>query len=194
MHKGFFRTVLMATALFVLSTAASAEELPKTYGKGISGSDTTLVSRILATPGAFVGKPVCVEGTVVGVCARRGCWMEIASDKETETIRVKVTDGQIVFPMALMGERVRVEGVFAANKLDLDTTKRICEGQAKEAGKEFNPASVTECMTLYQISGTGAVLLEHAAAVAPADPGSAPQPRAESKDEPDDAPKVTSGK
>jgi hypothetical protein len=164
MRRGILTTALLLSTLFVLATAASAADLPKVYGKGLSGADTTLVSRILAAPGQYVGKTVRVEGTVVGVCAKRGCWMEVASDRETETIRVKVTDGQIVFPMELMGERVKVEGVFTANQLDLETTKKVCENQAKEAGKPFNAGAVTQCMTLYQITGVGAVLLEPAPA------------------------------
>ena len=179
MSRRIVSTVVLQAAWFVLASAASAGDLPKVYGKGLSGADTTLVSRILATPGPYVGKTVRVEGTVVGVCAKRGCWMEIASDKETETIRVKVTDGQIVFPMELMGERVKAEGVFTANRLDLDTTKKVCEHQAKEAGKPFNPAAVTQCLTLYQVTGTGAVLLERAPAPAPTHPraGSAAEPK-----------------
>lgn len=102
--------------------------------------------------------------------------MEIASDRETETIRVKVQDGAIVFPMELMGERVRAEGVFTANQLDLETTKKVCEHNAKKAGQEFNPSSVTSCLTLYQISGMGAILLPREAP-AKAEAGAAPPAR-----------------
>lgn len=156
-HAAF---LIVALALIAGAAAtAHAGNLASTYGKGVSAADTTLVSRILATPDQFVGKTVRVEGTVVGVCAHRGCWINIASDHEAETIRIKVQDGQIVFPMELMGERVRAEGVFTANQLDLETTKKVCEHNAKKAGETFDPASVTSCMTLYQISGMGAVLL-----------------------------------
>jgi hypothetical protein len=39
----------------------------------------------------------------------------------------------------------------------METTKKVCEAEAKKDGKPFNPDEVTSCMTLYQISGTGAV-------------------------------------
>jgi hypothetical protein len=65
----------------------------------------------------------------------------------------------MVFPPEVVGETMRAEGVFTANELDLETTKKVCENRAAKAGEEFDPESVTECMTVYQISGTGAVQL-----------------------------------
>jgi len=132
------------------------------YGKGVSSENLVKVSELLARPDAYLGQTVRVEGLAVGVCKHRGCWVEIASDKEGETVRVKVQDGEIVFPPELLGSTIAAEGVWTANKLDMDTTLKVCEHQAQEAGEHFDPSTVTECMTLYQITGTGAVVLETA--------------------------------
>ena len=64
---------------------------------------------------------------------------------------------EIVFPPGMLGDMVVAEGVWTANKLDLETTKKVCEHEAKEKGEKFDPNSVTSCMTLYQLTGTGAV-------------------------------------
>ncbi len=157
------RARIIATSvltLVLLATAGQAADLEKVYGKGVSASDTVLVSQLLATPDDYVGKVVRVEGTAVSVCKHRGCWVEIASDQEGETVRVKVKDGVIVFPPEIVGEHVLAEGVFTANKLDLETSRKVCAYQAQEEGKEFDPEKMTECMTLYQITGTGAVVKE----------------------------------
>ncbi len=131
------------------------------YGKGVSAPDTVLVSTLLANPEAYVGQTIRVQGTAVGVCAHRGCWVNLASDVEGETVRVKVKDGEIVFPPEMVGDVVLAEGVWTANELDLETTKKVCANEAEKQGDEFDPASVTTCMTLYQLSGTGAVVAQN---------------------------------
>ncbi len=155
MRANSFLTILVTfVALLALSGLAIADQ--QVYGKGITGSKTIKVSKLLASADDYVGKTVRVEGIAVGVCAHRGCWINISSDKEGEVVRLKVKDGDIVFPPEIVGERVIAEGVWTANKLDLDTTKRVCKHKASEKGEKFDPESVTECMTVYQITGTGA--------------------------------------
>lgn len=154
---------VIITCLLVIAFAGGAfAEVEKTYGKGVSGEDTIVVSELLAQPDKYIGKTLRVKGTVVGSCAHRGCWISIASDKEGETVRLKVKDGVIVFPPEIVGETVIAEGVWTANELTLEQTKKVCEANAKEAGESFDPEKVTSCMTMYQLSGTGAVVVAKA--------------------------------
>ena len=142
------RKLTIIVLAVLLATSLSAFAKAKMYGKGVSEGDVTKISAILASPDDFVGKNVRVEGTAVGVCAHRGCWLELASDVEGETIRIKVEDGVIVFPKEIIGETVRVEGVFTAN--NPQATEKTCDrtkpGEAPVA-----------CLTTYQVSGIGAV-------------------------------------
>ncbi len=155
------RTVLMSLMVIVMMVgAATAGQDGKIYGKGVAAADTILVSALLASPDDFVGQTIRVKGMAVGVCAHRGCWVNLASDVEGETVRVKVKDGEIVFPPEIVGETVLAEGVWTANELDLETTKEVCANEAKNAGEEFDPADVTSCRTLYQLTGTGAVVVK----------------------------------
>ena len=148
--------------LFVVGFAGAALAGEEVYGKGVTGEDTIVVSELLAHPDKYIGKTLRVQGTVVGSCAHRGCWISIASDKEGETVRIKVKDGVIVFPPEIVGETVMAEGVWTANELTLEQTKKVCEANAKEAGETFDEAKVTNCMTMYQLSGTGAVVVAKA--------------------------------
>ncbi len=150
--------LLVSVLILLVAGVALAGESDKVYGEGVSAPDTMLVSELMATPEAYIGKTVRVKGTAVGVCAHRGCWINLASDTEGETVRVKVKDGVIVFPAEIMGDMVVAEGVWTANELTMEQTKKVCAAQAKEEGKEFDEKKVDACMTLYQISGTGAVV------------------------------------
>lgn len=146
----------MVLVSLLLASAASAGDGDQIFGKGVALSDTVKVSDLMANPDAWVGKTIAVTGTAVGVCAHRGCWVNLASDIEGETVRIKVKDGEIVFPPEMVGDTVTAQGVWTANTLDLETTKKVCANEAHQDGKDFDPESVTECMTYYQLTGTGA--------------------------------------
>lgn len=144
--------VLFILLNMVLLTAADQKE----FGSKLTLSETTKISTILQDPETYVGKKVQVEGRIVDVCKKRGCWMELASDKEFQTIIIKVNDGEIVFPMEAKGHLGLVEGTV--EKLEISRAQRIknLKHQAEEAGREFDPASVTEGKVIYRLRGLGA--------------------------------------
>ena len=139
--------------------AAGSTAIPgKLYGAALTGAPATPIASILAAPTAFAGKPVRVEGLVTDVCTMRGCWFELAGDKPGETLRFKVQDGTMTFPLEAKGQHAVAEGVIAVNTLSLADTKAYAEEQAKEAGLPFDPATVTAPRTIVRLDGTGAVL------------------------------------
>jgi hypothetical protein len=120
------------------------------YGEALTLTDTTQLAAVLENPDAYVGQQLLLAGTVVNVCEKRGCWLELGGEMEHQTLRVKVDDGVIVFPMSARGRRAVVEGVM--EKIQLT------EEEARE--QEFDPASVTGPQTIYQLKGLGAVIAE----------------------------------
>jgi hypothetical protein len=153
-------------SLFPLSLIAAAlacaapEQQGAVYGEQITMTDTTLISSILTDPDAYVGERVLVHGTVVEVCEKRGCWLELASDREYETLRVKVEDGVIVFPLSARGRHAVVEGVI--ERIDLTREQAIEQARhhAEEQGIPFDSTTVTGPTVTYQIRGIGAVIAE----------------------------------
>ena len=128
------------------------------YGEPLTLTETTPVSDILSDPEAWVGERVLVEGMVVDVCEKRGCWMEIAAGGDFEKIRVKVDDGVIVFPLTARGKTALVEGTVEKVELTYEEAVEQARHQAEEHGEEFDPASVTGPETTYRIRGIGAVI------------------------------------
>jgi hypothetical protein len=113
------RIVILATALLIAATTATAAG--ETYGAGVTLDTVTKVSAIFASPADYIDKEVVIEGAIVDVCRKRGCWMEVASDKEFQSIRVKVLDGVIVFPLNAKGKNAKVQGVVElTGKMDKD--------------------------------------------------------------------------
>jgi len=154
--KNAIRTTLAAA---VLASLAAAPALAGTkYGKGISEAAPVKLSELMAKPDAYVGKVVKVEGLITEVCPKRGCWINVAGDKEFQTIRVKVEDGVIVFPLTDKGKKVVAEGTFRKMELTKEQAIERAKHEAEEKGTKFDPASITGPLTVYQIQGTGAVV------------------------------------
>jgi len=143
--KMVFKIVLMI--LFVSSIGFSSGL--KKYGKEITLKEKTKISDILKSPAEFEGKRVLVEGTVVGVCEKRGCWIKLASDEGFGTIRIKVNDGEIVFPLEAKGKKALVEGSVYSFVVK---TKH----EHKDGDKKCDTDSSKK--KIYQIKGIGAVI------------------------------------
>lgn len=152
----FSRSIVLVLVL-VFSTGLSVAG-SKNYGKKLTLKETTKISDILAEPEKYDGKRVLVEGTVTGVCEKRGCWITIASDKEFETLRFKVDDGVIVFPLDAKGKTARAEGVLSVKTYSQEELIKQGEMHAKEEGKTFDPSTVKGPKTVVTLKGEGAVL------------------------------------
>lgn len=139
--------------LLTISFAAS-----KNYGKKLTVKEKTKISAILAEPEKFAGKKVLVEGTVVDVCQERGCWIKVASDKEFESIRFKVNDGVIVFPMGAKGKTALAEGIVSVKTVSKEDLIKQGEYEAKEEGRTFDASTVSGPKTIVMLKGEGAVI------------------------------------
>ncbi|GMU87630.1 MAG: hypothetical protein AMXMBFR48_28710 [Ignavibacteriales bacterium] len=157
--KLFLSVVLLFIVTFTSSNAGSLSGEGKKFGEKITMTEKTKISDILADPESYVGKKVLVEGEVVDVCSAAGCWMELKSEKDGR-IKIKVKDGEIVFPMEAAGKTAVVEGLVYKIDLDHESAIEYMEHLAEEAGKDFDPATVTGPMVIYQIKGIGAEIAD----------------------------------
>lgn len=144
--------IALLTFVFTIAIFAQSEK----YGKEISLTEKTSISKILSAPEEYVGKTVLVEGEILEVCQMAGCWMELKSDAENQKIKIKVKDGDIVFPVEAKGKSAVVEGTVYKIDLTKEEAIEYYEHVAAEQGTEFDPATVTGPITFYQIKGLGA--------------------------------------
>lgn len=142
------RLISLLLIFFSIQILAQVEK----FGRDITLTERTKISEILSNPESFVGKKVLVEGEVLDVCQKAGCWMELKSDKEGK-IRIKVKDGDIVFPVSAIGSNAVVEGPVYKIELTVEEAIEYFEHIAEEQGKEFDPSTVKEPVTIYQIKG-----------------------------------------
>jgi len=149
--------ILIAIALtFTIADAAKKEK--RKYGKEITLKGKTKISEIIANPDKFNGKRLLVEGPIVDVCKERGCWIKIGGDKEFESLRFKVEDGVIVFPLDIKGKSTVAEGVLSVTKYSKEELIKSGEEHAKKEGTEFDPSTIKEGKTVIQLKGEGALV------------------------------------
>ena len=151
------RLVALIAALVMVAAPAAVAEDGKTYGKGVSSTEVIKVSELVANADKYVGQTVRVEGVVIDVCAKRGCWMDLKG--ESGKVRIKVEDGVMVFPMDAKGKNAIAEGVFTKIEMTPEEARAHAKHLAEETGQALDAAKVPDAPTVvYQIQGTGAVI------------------------------------
>jgi hypothetical protein len=138
---------LVAAAVVALVIPVVAEDTK--LGAGVTLKDATPIAAVTARPADFVGKTIRIDGVATAVCTHMGCWMAVAPEGQPQapTVRLKVEDGVIVFPVSAKGKSVSAEGVFEEVKGEENTEA------AGEHARNDPKASKQ-----YQIKATGALI------------------------------------
>ena len=130
-------TALLLAALACVPLSAAAD---RTLGAGVTLTEPTRLEDVIATPASFEGKTIRVDGVVTAVCEHQGCWMTLAPPTSNpdapKTLRLKVEDGVIVFPVSAKGRAASAQGTIE-----------------KTGGDDHHGNAGT-----YQLRATGAVL------------------------------------
>ncbi len=153
------RTFLV-TILFVCCAIPDRRAFAKDFGQGVTLSEETAISAILDNPATMLVRRSKSPDWSIDVCSTRGCWIYLAGDRDFEKIRIKVTDGEIVFPMEARGKKATVEGVVESLELTREEVIEQRKHHAEETGHAFDPASVTSGETVLRIRGLGAEIPE----------------------------------
>ena len=147
--------------------AAAAEQPPAPtpldmpgdkYGNGVTMTEVITASELMARADELDGQRVRVEGEVLEVCKKMGCWMNLAGDQPGSSLRIKVTDGEIIFPTEAEGRYAVAEGLVKRMPLSLEDSRAYLAHEAEEQGREFDPESVTEAITVVRVDGLGAMI------------------------------------
>ena len=143
------RTLLFV--LFIISgcTKVESEEnlLNKknpfgSYGALKKESKVNTFQELFELPQNFIGKEVALKGMITEVCPMRGCWVQVKDDKTSSTLRIKVTDGEIVFPLSAKGHGILAEGELVKLEFTDKQAKNWKHHLALEKGIELDTANI----------------------------------------------------
>lgn len=129
---------------------------PQKLGAGVTVAAVTPLASVAARPASFEGQTIRVDGVVTAVCEVAGCWMALAAsqDAQSPTVRFKVDDGVVVFPVSARGRRASAQGVVERIAVDDAHGREAAAEHADHEGR--SPASPTA--TLWHVRATGAVV------------------------------------
>ncbi|WP_317127058.1 DUF4920 domain-containing protein [Chryseobacterium carnipullorum] len=139
-----FKAILLATAVSVSTLAFAQETLQKkfgppagnaivgdTYGSGVvSTSESKAItvdklSKKLKKDNKKV-EGVAVKGKVTDVCEKKGCWLTIQTEDNSQFF-VKMKDYAFFVPTALKGKTVVMEGTAERKVTSIDEQKHYAE-------------------------------------------------------------------
>ena len=107
-------------------------------------------------PGSLRANPN--EGLVSAVCPKRGCWFDMAGEKPGDSMRFKVKDWVMVFPMEASGKYAVAQGTVRKMPMTLEQSKRWATYQRDSYGADIDPDAITEPLTIVRLDGSGAVI------------------------------------
>ena len=109
------KTIALALALLFSPLASASQSFGPAFDFTKSGSVT--VAQVLAKPAGFLQQPFTVQGKIDAVCQKKGCWMQFATTADQPTFRLKVKDGDMVFPVSAKGKK-RLRAWLAESQTD----------------------------------------------------------------------------
>ncbi|WP_205504424.1 DUF4920 domain-containing protein [Rufibacter psychrotolerans] len=132
------KLVVLAVVLATSTLAFAQNNVPAakpgvTYGKKVTAQKAVKLAdlpRKVAGGGAYVGQ---IEGTVVEVCKKKGCFMKLAR-KNGDPVMVKFTDYAFFMPQDIVGKTVVVEGTAHVKETSVERLQHFAEdaGKSKE--------------------------------------------------------------
>ncbi len=102
-----------------------------TYGKAIDKKNAVSVKALeskLQTNKDFTGK---IEGEVLSVCKKKGCFLTLKREGSTDPIMVRFTDYAYFVPEDLIGKTIVVEGKAKMKETSVEWLKHYAEDEGK---------------------------------------------------------------
>jgi hypothetical protein len=142
--------VLLLTAMIAVAAPLATTETK--LGTGVSLKEATPIKALIERPKEFAGRTIRIDGVATAVCAHMGCWMAVAAhgDENGATVRLKVDDGVIVFPVSAKGKKVSAEGVF----------EPVGGGHESQEAAGEHAKSDAKASLAYHLKATGAFIHE----------------------------------
>ncbi|MBE8713403.1 DUF4920 domain-containing protein [Sphingobacterium hungaricum] len=132
-------TLLFAIIAVVQLSIAQQSEIPSAqagvqYGKKIDQTNAISVGKLENSFGkdsTFSGK---IEGEVVQVCKKKGCFITLKRAGDAEPIMVRFTDYAYFMPQDIVGKTIVVEGRAKIKETSVEWQKHYAEdlGKSKE--------------------------------------------------------------
>ena len=147
MNKQILLLTLLCICIGCSSDKSESDLLNKKNPIGIYGNFSSAekiqnIVDLISNKDVFINKEVKIRGLVNEVCPMRGCWLEVVDENGIDKLRIKVTDGDIVFPLSAKGRKIEAEGQFSILNLNKQQAKNWKKHLAAEKGIEIDTSEI----------------------------------------------------
>ena len=147
MYKQILLLTLLCICIGCSSDKSESDLLNKKNPTGIYGNFSSAekiqnIVDLISNKDVFINKEVKIRGLVNEVCPMRGCWLEVVDENGIDKLRIKVTDGDIVFPLSAKGRSIEAEGQFSILTLNKQQAKNWKKHLAVEKGIEIDTSEI----------------------------------------------------
>lgn len=112
------------------------------------------LAKVLAEPDKYKSQNLQVEGVIVRSCKMEGCWLELAPDAKSKSVRVNMKDHSFFVPLDSAGAKAKVQGTVAVKNL----TKAQVDHMIEEDGAKFDNRNADGTVTEISFTATGVEL------------------------------------
>ncbi len=152
----FFALMLLPMASMAQKSAAGG---PKgaTFGAAFKPTKVVTYDQMLKRMQGKDKMDVKVRGTVESVCQAKGCWMNIVSAQNGETMMVKFKDYGFFMPKDIAGREVILDGYAFYEVTPVEELRHYAEDAGKTAAEI---AMITEPVKKLNFLASGVILLD----------------------------------
>ena len=142
--------------LVTLITFGQTEYKGQKFGDGVKPGNVKSVAKVESTMGDLKAVDMKVEGKVVEVCKKKGCFM-ILETADGSGMRVTFKDYAFFMPMDIVGKTVVLDGIAKKQKISIDKLKHYAD-DAHKSKEEI--AKITEPKNELAFEAKGVVILD----------------------------------
>ncbi|MFD2582778.1 DUF4920 domain-containing protein [Pedobacter vanadiisoli] len=140
------------TAFSFAQTAYSGQK----FGEEVKPGDVKPAAKMEAAMGDKKTVDMKIEGKVVDVCKKKGCWMTLEMPNG-DPMRVTFKDYAFFMPMDIVGKKVILDGLAKKQTISVETLRHYAE-DAKKSPEEV--AKITEPKKELAFEAKGVVILD----------------------------------
>ncbi|WP_316737927.1 DUF4920 domain-containing protein [Pedobacter aquatilis] len=146
----------LSFCLFAAATFAQADFKGQKFGDAVAPGDVKPAAKMEAAMGDKKVADMKIEGKVVDVCKKKGCWMTLEMPNG-EPMRVTFKDYAFFMPMDVVGKNVVLDGVAKKQTISVETLRHYAE-DAKKSPEEV--AKITDPKKELAFEAKGVVILD----------------------------------
>jgi len=146
----------LSFCLFTTIAFAQTAYTGQKFGEEVIPGNVNAAAKMEAAMGDQKTVDMKIEGKVVDVCKKKGCWMTLEMPNG-DPMRVTFKDYAFFMPMDIVGKKVVLDGIAKKQTISVETLRHYAE-DAKKTPEEV--AKITDPKKELAFEAKGVVILD----------------------------------